>query len=358
MAPGGATGRAATWYDLPGGTRPDRGAQRVALRQGGTLYYLLTDHLGSTAVTVNSSGSKTAELRYKPYGQTRYSSGATPTSRRFTGQLEESTIGLYDYGARFYDPALGRFISADPIVPRPGDPQNLNRYSYVRNNPLKYIDPTGHQGEEPEQGTKEWYEWYFANYGIVFTGADWSLHDYQIVFVALWRVETAFREAGYDPSVVKTALGIGGDRKLIFNKVTTGTRTDQGTNTIEYTRDPNKNYGEEVEGFVHEMGHIIDWHARSEGARWGYSNVSGEWPAATGWRRLVYGQEGYWVMTDRELYEAAPTKNAWNGPGEDFADTFTWWVYSQSGGSFSRARRDEPNPARQHALIVALDKFR
>jgi len=51
---------------------------------------------------------------------------------------------LYDYGARFYDPALGRFISADTVVPGAGNPQALNRYAYVRNNPLRYTDPTGH----------------------------------------------------------------------------------------------------------------------------------------------------------------------------------------------------------------------
>ena len=51
---------------------------------------------------------------------------------------------MYFYNARYYDPALGRFISADTVVPNPGNPQDLNRYAYVRNNPLKYRDPTGH----------------------------------------------------------------------------------------------------------------------------------------------------------------------------------------------------------------------
>jgi hypothetical protein len=49
-----------------------------------------------------------------------------------------------DYGARFYSPALGRFISADSIVPQPGNPQNLNRFAYTVNNPLTHVDPTGH----------------------------------------------------------------------------------------------------------------------------------------------------------------------------------------------------------------------
>jgi len=48
------------------------------------------------------------------------------------------------YGARYYDPALGRFVQADTIVPNPASPQDLNRYAYVRNNPLRYTDPSGH----------------------------------------------------------------------------------------------------------------------------------------------------------------------------------------------------------------------
>jgi RHS repeat-associated protein len=66
------------------------------------------------------------------------------TDYRYTGQRWEEEIGLYDYGARWYDPALGRFIQPDTIVPQPGNPQSLNRYSYALNNPMKYTDPTGH----------------------------------------------------------------------------------------------------------------------------------------------------------------------------------------------------------------------
>jgi len=52
-----------------------------------------------------------------------------------------------DYNARYYNPQLGRFISADSIVPNLGNPQDLNRYSYVANNPLKFTDPAGHRPE-------------------------------------------------------------------------------------------------------------------------------------------------------------------------------------------------------------------
>jgi len=120
------------------------GGQRIAQRRAGVVYYLHTDHLGSASLTTDASGNRVGELRYKPYGETRYIWGVTRTDRRYTGQREEAGLGLYDYGARFYDPLLGRFLSADSIVPQAGNPQTLNRYSYVLNSPLNYRDPSGH----------------------------------------------------------------------------------------------------------------------------------------------------------------------------------------------------------------------
>ena len=79
-------------------------------------------------------------IKYFAYGLTR--SGSVPTDKLFTGQRLDDT-GMYYYGARYYDPTIGRFISPDTIVQNPGNPQSLNRYSYVLNNPLKYVDPTG-----------------------------------------------------------------------------------------------------------------------------------------------------------------------------------------------------------------------
>ena len=108
--------------------------------------YLLGDHQGSTTLTTNSSGGRQAELRYYPYGKTRYTSPAnTPTTFRFTGQRQQTNANeLYFYNARWYDPLVGRFMSADTIVPHPKQPQSLNRYTYVGNSPLRYVDPSGH----------------------------------------------------------------------------------------------------------------------------------------------------------------------------------------------------------------------
>jgi RHS repeat-associated protein len=106
--------------------------------------YLHGDHLGSTSLTTNEAGAVVARVLYYPYGETRYTEGTLQTDYQYTGQRNEQGIGLYDYVARFYDPALGRFVSADTVVPNPANPQDLNRYAYVRNNPLSYTDPSGH----------------------------------------------------------------------------------------------------------------------------------------------------------------------------------------------------------------------
>jgi RHS repeat-associated protein len=120
------------------------GGQRVAMRQGSsTLYFLLTDHLGSTAVTATSGGGLYGELRYYPWGGTRYDSGTTPTSYRYTGQ-REAEVGLYYYGARYYDPSLGRFASPDTMIPQQQGSQAWDRYAGMNNNPLRYTDPSGH----------------------------------------------------------------------------------------------------------------------------------------------------------------------------------------------------------------------
>jgi RHS repeat-associated protein len=67
-----------------------------------------------------------ARQRYYPYGQVRYQWGSLPTTYNFTGQRLDGDTGLLYYGARYYDPALMRFVQADTIVPQPGNPQSLN----------------------------------------------------------------------------------------------------------------------------------------------------------------------------------------------------------------------------------------
>jgi len=120
----------------------------VAVREytatNSTVYYILGDHLGSTTVVANSNGTEPSRQLYKAWGESRYNFSVLPTQYQFTGQKNMTTVGLYHYGARWYDVYLNRFLSPDSIVPDPYNPIDWDRYNYVRNNPVKYIDSNGH----------------------------------------------------------------------------------------------------------------------------------------------------------------------------------------------------------------------
>jgi len=125
------------------------GGQRIAMRTGSSanssVKWLLGDHLDSTSLTAYEDGTYHSELRYKPWGEERYVNGETPTDFTYTGQKSNTDdFGLMYYVARFYDPALGRFTSADTVVPEPLASGAWDRYAYNINNPIKYTDPTGH----------------------------------------------------------------------------------------------------------------------------------------------------------------------------------------------------------------------
>lgn len=133
----------------------------------GHWYYYLLDHLGSTDFTMHSDGRPVEQMLYRPYG-TELSLGDSAlglqflakakemqsilpkerTHHRFTGQYLDDDSGLYYYGSRYYDPLLGRFVSADPMYMEDPShcvesPLECNLYGYVRNNPMKFVDPTG-----------------------------------------------------------------------------------------------------------------------------------------------------------------------------------------------------------------------
>jgi len=190
------------------------GGARVALRTtgagGSVVYWLHSDHLGSVSLVTDHASRIIAQQRFLPYGGVRYSEGTFPTDVGFTGHRGHPALGLVYMRARYYHVALGRFVSADTVVPGaaegsggglatvgydertrltpltvgfhetrfldilntengellqfgppvlcdsrvrqehtvpmgPANPQALNRYAYCLGNPVRYVDPTGHQ---------------------------------------------------------------------------------------------------------------------------------------------------------------------------------------------------------------------
>jgi RHS repeat-associated protein len=113
------------------------------MRIDGTVYYVLKDRLGSAYATTDATGNVVGEMRYYAFGETRLSTGTMFTDRLYTGQRQIAELGIYHFNARFYSPKLGRFLSADTLMSGFANPQSLNRFAYVANNPVRYTDPTG-----------------------------------------------------------------------------------------------------------------------------------------------------------------------------------------------------------------------
>ena len=129
--------------------------------------FLLKDHIGSTQTIVNQFGNSINRMSFNAWGQrrkaptqndidnymvvpigqvwTELGQGIEDTTNRgFTGHEHFDQVGIIHMNGRIYDPTIGRFLQADPIIQDPYNTQSLNRYSYVMNNPLSYTDPTGY----------------------------------------------------------------------------------------------------------------------------------------------------------------------------------------------------------------------
>ena len=136
--------------------------QRVARNDSaGAIHYYFSDHLGSHGVVENATGTACEQdIDYYPYGGEEYDYATqcgteVPQNYKFTGKERDGESGLDMFGARYYASSMGRFMipdwAAKPTnVPYAsfGNPQSLNLYSYVNNNPTTLRDPDGHCGED------------------------------------------------------------------------------------------------------------------------------------------------------------------------------------------------------------------
>ncbi len=107
----------------------------------GEKFFVESDHLGGSGVVRNSSGDVVDRFEYRPFGLV---DNQRVGERLYTGKELDSS-GLYYYGARYYNSEIARFTQPDPVIKDVYNPQNLNRYAYVLNNPYKYTDPDGRE---------------------------------------------------------------------------------------------------------------------------------------------------------------------------------------------------------------------
>ena len=153
--------------------------------QSSVFEYVHRDHLGSVEAVTDQAGNKLVVLGHDPYGERRkpdWTGQLTKTeieallaahgervSRGFTRHEHLDRTGLIHMNGRMYDPRLGRFLSPDPIVGDPTSSRSWNLYSYARNNPLSYVDPTGQTAQPIEEivvtGCRRcWYDWWWVDH--------------------------------------------------------------------------------------------------------------------------------------------------------------------------------------------------
>ena len=134
----------------------------LIMRRGGLDFFFNGDALGSVTDLTDEVGNIVESYSYDAYGISQESS-SVGNQYRFTGRRLDQETGLYYFRARYYDSLIGRFVSEDPV----GVYGGFNFYSYGKNNPTNYVDPTGLQPSSPPGLTgcnlKEWWCVFYCN---------------------------------------------------------------------------------------------------------------------------------------------------------------------------------------------------
>jgi RHS repeat-associated protein len=116
----------------------------ISQKRGTTTSYYLPDVQSSTRLLTSSAAAVTDTYRYSAFGDIETQTGTTTNSYLYTGQQFDSSTGLYSLRARYYDAAVGRFLSRDTWAIDRQNPMELNRYVYAAGNPVRWGDPSGH----------------------------------------------------------------------------------------------------------------------------------------------------------------------------------------------------------------------
>ncbi|MFF4155901.1 polymorphic toxin-type HINT domain-containing protein [Streptomyces sp. NPDC001678] len=178
----------ATLY-LPGGTELQlkdgsvsgtryytNGAKTIAVRTGGRLTFLVSDEHNTVSTQIDTATQAVTRRKTTIFGAPR---GPQPSSwagdKRFVGGTEDRDTGLTHLGAREYDPAIGRFVSVDPLMDL-RDPQQTHGYTYANNNPLTFSDASGLRPEGPAGGKSSNDDEYYRQHGQL--GSGWFRDDY------------------------------------------------------------------------------------------------------------------------------------------------------------------------------------
>lgn len=120
------------------------GVRVAAMVPTGEAAHFHTDQVDSVKVVTNDAGAVVSRMEYLPYGETWFQEGDDRFAPKYNSQELDKESGYYFYNARYYDPEICRFVTADTVIPDEYSTQSWNRFTYVRGNPIVSKDPSGH----------------------------------------------------------------------------------------------------------------------------------------------------------------------------------------------------------------------
>ena len=331
-------------------------------------------------MVADADGVAISEVRYSAFGEIRYQNGIPTTDYLYTGQRQEAEIGLYYFVARWYDPAIGRFLQADSIVPNPMSAKGFDRYAYSWNNPILYVDPSGHvpciDGDcsLPIPAKLVTFEE---------NGGNWQKGEKATITSVAWDVAFAFLESISDKAFDSIWHKMEKASEVwhkVYGGVVKFTREGTAKGKAGYTHSKNhisiytplkkpKNPGEEwlpIYGYlvrnpgyvVHELGHAFD-NALCEGNPTCKSVFSN--PGRSSLPKIFNspdhgnapnGFHGFYDGWDKWQYGG--NRGDEYGPGEIFADMFLGWTYN----SWNRSREGAEMAAlRSNHMTVNMAKW-
>ncbi|MCL4872327.1 MAG: hypothetical protein KJ063_25480, partial [Anaerolineae bacterium] len=277
------------------------------------------------------------------------------------GQKENLELGLLYYNARFYVPGIGRFASADTIVPDPVNPQQLNRYAYVLGNPILFTDSTGHCADNGDEACWSYLESQFCSGGLCDQGhwwrwiiaggsSVWTLEELKQVKTTLMLVKSKLEEDGLDwQSVLGDSWRI---TKINQLERSSGVPASFAYSSISRTielYDLAFKLGVPTEFvLIHEIGHAIDKH-HGHRLRNIYHSIS----------RGLYWEEPYAdpvAQTGRGYY----FRDYGRDSGEGFADAFALYVLQDGINNTGQIEPKQPGIVynRQNSDLIHLGDIR
>ncbi|MBB5324544.1 RHS repeat-associated protein [Anoxybacillus tepidamans] len=188
----------------------------ITMTKGGVTYYYHVNGHGDVTALTDASGNVVAEYQYDAWGNILSKTGAMASANpyRYAGYYYDEETGLYYLMARYYDANIGRFITRDTFHGFEDDPQSLNQYAYGKNNPVTYIDPSGHISinKRVQYALKYAIKFWLANY-IGWDNASW-------IFTSIWAGIAKGREAykiSYSKSAQEAVKHLGRSRTMLQN---------------------------------------------------------------------------------------------------------------------------------------------